>query len=116
MRISTRRVSDTVICEVNGDLTYTNRQVFKAVVEQAKQTGCRHLIVNLEHVRFIDSSGLGLLALAAASFKAMQRRMSLLKPREYVREILTLANLAAMIPIYDSEDEAQRDIHAAAQA
>jgi anti-anti-sigma factor len=112
MHISTRHVADTVICELNGDLTYANRQPFKAAVDQARQGGCRHLIVNLEHVRFIDSSGLGMLALAATSFKALQRRVSLLKPQQYVREILTLANLAAMIPIYDSEEEALREVPA----
>ncbi len=116
MHISTRRVSDTVICDLNGDLTYANRQPFKAAVDQARQSGCQHLIVNLEKVRFIDSSGLGLLALTATSFKALQRRVSLLKPQQYVREILTLANLATMIPIYDSEEEAQREAPAPVRA
>lgn len=116
MHISTRRVSDAVICDLNGDLTYVNRQAFKTAVEQARQSGCQHLLINLENVRFIDSSGLGLLALTATSFKAQQRRVSLLKPRQYVREILTLANLAAMIPIYDSEEEAQRETPAPARA
>lgn len=116
MQISTRHAADAVICELNGDLTYANRQAFKAAVDQARQGGCRHLIVNLEKVRFIDSSGLGMLALAATSFRALQRRVSLLKPQQYVREILTLANLAAMIPIYDSEEEALREVPVPARA
>jgi len=79
--------------------------VFKAAVEKAKQAGCRHLIVNLEQVRFVDSAGLGLLVLVSQSFKLQQAQVSMLKPQSYVREILSLANIPKMIPIYESEED-----------
>ncbi|MEW6248575.1 MAG: STAS domain-containing protein [Nitrospirota bacterium] len=108
MDVTTRELPDAVICDLAGDLTYANRQAFKAAVDRVKQSGCPHLIVNLERVRFIDSSGLGLLALTASTFQAQHKHLSLLRPQPYVREILTLANLAKMIPIYDSETDARR--------
>ena len=65
MQIKERVVPQGIILDVVGDLTYANRTAFKAAVEKAKQAGCRHLIVNLEHVRFVDSAGLGLLVLVS---------------------------------------------------
>ena len=65
MQIKERTVQHVIILDVVGDLTYAHRAVFKAAVEKAKQAGCRHLIVNLEQVRFVDSAGLGLLVLVA---------------------------------------------------
>jgi anti-anti-sigma factor len=89
-----------------GDLTYVNRAIFKAAVEKAKQAGCRHLIVNLEQVRFVDSAGLGLLVLVSQNFRLQQAQVSMLKPQRYVREIMSLANIPAMIPIYEREEDA----------
>jgi len=106
MHIKERIVPKGMILDVVGDLTYANRSVFKAAVEKAKQAGCRHLIVNLEQVRFVDSAGLGLLVLVSQSFKLQQAQVSMLKPQSYVREILSLANIPKMIPIYESEEDA----------
>jgi anti-anti-sigma factor len=106
MQIKERTMPQGIILDVVGDLTYANRAVFKAAVEKAKQTGCRHLIVNLEQVRFVDSSGLGLLVLVSQNFKLLQAQVSMLKPQRYVREIMSLANIQKMIPIYESEDDA----------
>lgn len=106
MDITQRAVKDATVLDLKGDLTYSNRAAFKTAVEQVKSRGCRHLIVNLEQVRFVDSSGLGMLVLLSQSFKLQQSRVSLLKPQNYVREIMSLANIPKMIPIYETEGEA----------
>lgn len=106
MQIKERTVPRGIILDVEGDLTYANQAVFKAAVEKAKRAGCRHLIVNLEQVRFVDSAGLGLLVLASQGFKLLQAQVSVLKPQSYVREIMSLANISQLIPIYESEEDA----------
>lgn len=106
MEIIQRAVKDATVLELKGDLTYSNRAAFKTAVEQVKRRGCRHLIVNMEQVRFVDSSGLGLLVLVSQTFKLQQAQLSLLKPQSYVREILSLANIPKMIPIYETEGDA----------
>lgn len=106
MQIKERTAAQGIILDVEGDLTYANQAVFKAAVEKVKQTGCRHLIVNLEQVRFVDSAGLGLLVLVSQSFKLLQAQVSILKPQSYVREIMSLANIPKLIPIFESEEDA----------
>ena len=106
MHISERTVPQGIILDLVGDLTYANRAVFKAAVEKAKQAGCRHLIVNLEQVRFVDSAGLGLLVLVSQNLKLMQTKVSMLKPQRYVLEIMSLANIPKLIPIYENEEDA----------
>ena len=106
MQIKERIVPQGTILDVVGDLTYAHRAVFKAAVEKARQAGCRHLIVNLEQVRFVDSAGLGLLVLVSQNFKLQQAQISMLKPQSYVREIMSLANIPKMIPIYEREEDA----------
>jgi len=106
MEITQRASKDATVLDVKGDLTYSNRAAFKTAVEQVKSRNCQHLIVNLEQVRFVDSSGLGLLVLMSQSFKLQKAQFSLLKPQSYVREIMSLANIPNMIPIYETEGDA----------
>jgi anti-anti-sigma factor len=106
MHTKERPVPNGVVLELRGDLTYANREQFKAAVEVIRQKGCRHLILSMAEVRFVDSSGLGLLALISQNFKLSQGTVSLLKPQSYVREIMSLANIQKLIPIYDHEQDA----------
>ncbi|MGH7486620.1 MAG: STAS domain-containing protein [bacterium] len=106
MQINERIVPQGIILDVVGDLTYANRGAFKAAVEKAKHAGCRHLIVNLEKVRFVDSAGLGLLVLVSQNLKLLQTKVCMLKPQRYVLEIMSLANIPKLIPIYENEEDA----------
>jgi anti-anti-sigma factor len=101
-----RPVPNGVVLDLNGDVTYATREQFKAAVETVRQKGCRHLILNMADVRFVDSSGLGFLALVSQNFKLSQGKVSMLRPQSYVREILSLANIQKLIPIYDNEQDA----------
>jgi anti-anti-sigma factor len=104
--ITQRAIKDAIVLDLNGDLSYSNRAALKTAVEQVKNRGCRHLIVNMEQVRFVDSSGLGLLVLMSQGFKLQHDQFSLLRPQSYVREIMSLANIPKMIPIYETEEDA----------
>ncbi|MCP9473286.1 MAG: STAS domain-containing protein [Nitrospira sp.] len=106
MQARERSMPNGIILELTGDLTYANREQFKTAVESVRQRGFRHLVLDMSNVRFIDSSGLGLLALVAQQFKLTQGRLSLLKPQAYVREIMALANIPSLIPMYENEQDA----------
>lgn len=106
MQTKERPVLNGVVLDLTGDLTYANREQFKTAVEAIRQKGCRHLILNMAEVRFVDSSGLGLLALVSQNFKLSQGKVSMLKPQSYVREIMSLANIQKLIPVYDNEQDA----------
>lgn len=106
MHTKERPVPNGVVLEMAGDLTYANREQFKTAVEVIRQKGSRHLILNMADVRFVDSSGLGLLALVSQNFKLSHGKVSMLKPQSYVREIMALANIQKLIPIYDNEQDA----------
>ncbi len=106
LQTNERPVPNGVILELTGDLTYANREQFKTAVEAIRQKGCRHLVLNMANVRFVDSSGLGLLALISQNFKLSQGKISMLKPQSYVREIMSLANIQKLIPIYENEQDA----------
>lgn len=106
MEITERPVPNGVILELAGDLTYSNREQFKTAVEAVRRKGVRHLILHMGGVRFVDSSGLGLLALVSQHFKLSHGTVRMLKPQSYVREIMILADIPKLIPVYDNEQDA----------
>ena len=106
MDIKEYLVPDGVVLTLAGDLTYLNRKEFTSIVEAVRQKGCRHLILNMAAVRFIDSSGLGLLALVSQHFQTAKGRLSLVNLPNYVQEIMALANIPKLIPVFDNEQAA----------
>lgn len=114
MQTKERPVPNGVMLDITGDLTYANREQFKMAVETIRQRGCRNLILNMADVRFVDSSGLGLLALVSQNFKLGQGQVIMLKPQSYVREIMILANIPKLIPVHDNEQDAVAGILKAA--
>ena len=71
-----------------------------------RPAGCRHLILDLEQVPFIDSAGLGALVLTAHRVTSNKGRICVMKPQSTVREILALANIHTIIPIYETLEDA----------
>ena len=106
MEINERQVPNGIVLELTGDLTHAARREFIDAVEAVRKKGCLHLILHMGGVRFLDSSGLGLLALVSQHFKSSQGTVSIAKPPTYVQEILVLANIPKLIPVYANEEDA----------
>jgi anti-anti-sigma factor len=106
MQIERSLVQDAVVVRLEGRFEFGTRNEYKRLIGQIVQEGFRRLIVNLEGVTFLDSSALGLLLLTDQNFKLKKGTFSLVKPTGYVRQVIELANLPRVIPIFDSIEEA----------
>ncbi len=106
MRITQRVLRDALVLELADEFTYGNRKEFSVPVERSRVSACRHLILNVEHVTYMDSAAIGLLALTAQQFKGENKRLSLVGPQGTVKQILDLSNISTIIPTYPSEEAA----------
>lgn len=103
----TRRVwSDATVIEIDEVFTHRNRKEFSSAVSVFRESGGKHLIVNLREVTFIDSAALGLLALTSQQLAADERRLSLVDPQGTVKQILEMANIDKMIAVFPTEEAA----------
>ncbi len=108
MRITQRTRADVTVLELAEEFTYSTRKLLSGPVDGARQTGCRHLILDLQQVTFMDSAALGLLALTAQQFMTDQKQLSLVGPQGTVKQVLDLSNISQLIPIYATEEAATR--------
>ncbi len=65
-----------------------------------------HMVIDLAHVTFVDSSGLGALIVARRSARERDGSVSLVSPPPVVRRLLTSTQLHDAFATYDTLDEA----------
>jgi len=116
MELTEHQQGTATVLDINGRFDFAARREFKEAMDRQQQAGCRHVILNLEKVSFVDSSALGLLVVAHQNLKLKEGRISLVNPQSYVRQILDLANVPRMIPVFSTIEEACAGFEQAAAA
>ncbi len=106
MKLTEHQHGSATVLDINGRFDFAARREFKEAMDRLQQAGCRHVVLNIEQVSFVDSSALGLLVVAHQNLKLKEGRISLVNPQSYVRQILDLANVPRMIPVYSTIEEA----------
>lgn len=106
MHIEKVVLRNAVLVKLAGRFEFGTRNEYKRVIGQIVQEGHFRLVLDFEQVTFLDSSALGLLLLTDQNFKLKQGSVGLVNPTGYVRQVLELANLPKVIPVYDSVDDA----------
>ena len=104
MNITQEQNAHHVILHLEGRFDFGARKVFKEMVEKASELK-QPVILDLSNVVFLDSSALGLLVISHQMLKSKTIALYLVNPQTYVRQVLDLANVAKIIPIYGNLGE-----------
>jgi anti-sigma B factor antagonist len=115
VKITQREVGNAVILDLNGKLTggpdaETFREVFKALVDQGK----KHIVVNLEKVSWINSTGLGILISGYTSVRRAGGDLVVMHASERIESILYVTKLNLLFKSFENEDEAVKSFTQAA--
>lgn len=97
------RLSGDLIGENNGP------QVIEAV-DSALKREAKNCIVNIEDVRYINSSGIGVLITVLTKFRNKGGEVYLINPSEHVNKLLIIIKLRNIFNIASSENEALEKI------
>ncbi|MEO9871123.1 STAS domain-containing protein [Ekhidna sp.] len=95
----------------NGDLIGENNG--PEVVELANDAianGTTHCLLNISDVRYINSSGIGVLITLLTKFRNKNGDLYIIKPSEHVNKLLIMTKLQAIFNIAESEEEALQKI------
>jgi len=74
------------------------------------QTSAQHIVIDLSRVSYIDSAGIGALALAFFTAKNSGRSLKLAGPQQNVKAAIGLTRLDTVIPIVASAPKPQPNI------
>ncbi len=95
------------ILELRGRATIgSTNETLVAKLREAIDGGATHLLVNLEGVSQIDSSGISTLVRNYVTIGKKGGSLKLMKPVGRVREVLEVTRLTSCIPTFDDESKA----------
>ncbi len=83
---------------LRGQLTFEANDDFRKIIEGMEKGGVTECVLNLGHLDFIDSAGLGLLVLANNTANRSRVRLTLRQPRGQVREMIEISEFHTIIP------------------
>ena len=99
--------SNTLILRISGDLIGEDNSVrlIDAVTDALshKVPAC---IIDISELRYINSSGIGVLITILTKFRNKGGEVYLMKPSENVKKLLVITKLNAIFQIVQSEEEA----------
>ena len=106
LSLSTRTEGDRTVVEVGGEIdVYTAPKLREQLVELVND-GKYHLIVDMEGVDFLDSTGLGVLVGGLKRVRAHDGSLDLVCTQERILKIFRITGLTKVFGIHDSVDEA----------
>jgi anti-sigma B factor antagonist len=79
-------------------------------LDKSLQTSAQHIVIDLSRVSYIDSAGIGALALAFLNAKNSGRSLKLAGPQPNVKDAIGLTRLDTVIPILASAPISQPNI------
>jgi anti-sigma B factor antagonist len=104
--VDVRQVGSHSLVDVKGEIdVYTAPKLREKLIELVSQ-GSYDVVVNLEGVDFLDSTGLGVLVGALKRVKAHDGSLSLICTQDKILKIFKITGLTKVFSIHSSEAEA----------
>lgn len=98
--------NNVLILRLQGDLIGENNgAAIIEVVNEALQQKTMTCIVDISGLRYINSSGIGVLITILTKFRNKSGEVYLMKPSDSVQKLLVITKLNAIFQIVQSEEE-----------
>ena len=106
MNLDYKLVRNTLVVKIKGELDMViaeriREEIDKKLIEHQ----IKNLILNLDKVTFIDSSGLGVIIGRYKKISAQNGKMYIVGARPAVEKILFFSGINKLVPIYRTEQD-----------
>jgi anti-sigma B factor antagonist len=113
LTIRERQINNTTVLDLDGKLKLgEGSQEFHDTIRAVVEKGRKNIVVNLENVTSIDSSGLGELVAGYVAVTRSGGQINLLHLSKRVHELMFMTKLLTVFDVYDSESEAVNSFEA----
>ena len=112
LQVQTRLVGDhTAIVALQGEMDVYTTPRAKEVMLDLLAKGYHHLVVNLQHADYLDSTALGMLVGTLKRVREQGGDLRLVAPPARIRRLLEITRLHLVFPIDTSEQEATANLN-----
>jgi anti-anti-sigma factor len=120
VQVAVQRYADVLVVAVDGRIDYVNAEEFKASLMPYLTNGTagagNQVVLDLSRLEYIRSAGLRVLMIAAREAKAKQGKLIAVALQPVVREIFEISKFTLVFQLFDSVQDALRQISPTALA
>lgn len=98
--------NNVVIFDINGEIDLYNAPEIKKKIKEFMDQGKHNIIVNLDKVSYIDSSGIGVLISSLSQLKKVGGGLKIINVYASVKKVFELTKLTSFFDIYENEKDA----------
>jgi anti-sigma B factor antagonist len=107
VKIKERKRDGIAILEMSGKLMGgPDAESFDETLKTLIHEGCKNVIVSMEKVKWVNSTGLGILISGYTTLKKNGGELKLLRVSDRIENIFIVSKLYTVFESYQSEDEA----------
>jgi anti-sigma B factor antagonist len=110
LALTARSIADRTILEVGGEIDVYTAPSLREKIVTLVEAGSMILIVDLTHVEFLDSTGLGVLVGALKRLRNLGGTFCVVCDQERLLKIFRITGLDRVFTIYDSVEIASASI------
>jgi anti-sigma B factor antagonist len=103
--------SSACVIDIHGEINANAEPVLMDAYNQACAAGSQSILLNFEDLKYMNSSGIGLLVTLLIRARRQNQRLVAFGLNEHYRQIFELTRLNEAIAIYGSEAEATKRIN-----
>jgi anti-sigma B factor antagonist len=105
--VQSRQVDNGVtVVAPTGRLDVAGAPALKDAISEALKNGPPRVVLDMEGISFVDSTGLGSVIAALKQIRSSQGDLRLAAPNQQVRVVLELTTLDRVFPYYSTVEEA----------
>ncbi len=106
MDLELKQIRNTLIVRIQGEMDMlVAEKLRKEIDRKLENKNICNLVINLEKVSFIDSSGLGVIIGRYKKVSALKGRMYIVGARPAVQKILLFSGINRLVSMYNNEQD-----------
>jgi anti-sigma B factor antagonist len=104
MKVDVRHVGEAIIVDLNGRLVLgVGDEVLREVFNTILADGWKQIILNLENVSVMDSSGIGEVVSGWKLARRFEAKVKLLRPGDTIKHTLHLTQILPLLEVFEDE-------------
>ncbi|MDD3364156.1 MAG: anti-sigma F factor antagonist [Syntrophomonas sp.] len=106
MELELKQIRNTLLVRVKGEMDMLVAEKLRKEIDRKLETKqITNLVINLEKVTFIDSSGLGVIIGRYKKISSVSGKMYIVGASTSVRKILMFSGINKLISLYNNEQD-----------
>ena len=106
MELKIRKNQEVYIVDITGEMDLYNSYKLKELIAKMLERSVKGIILNMEEVEYIDSSGIGALIYICSTLKKKNLKLYITNIHGSVKKVIELTKLMGFFPITNSLEEA----------